>query len=100
MKRNRWTLGLAMLVAALTVPAVAQDGKVDIRKIPCQDLDRMDDGDRVAAIFFYYGFHTAKLELYEVTPANLERNVRNIVEYCGKNPSMPIYEATPKAFQR
>ena len=91
---------LAVCAAAIATPAAAQDAKADIRKIPCSDLDKWEDADRVAAIFFFYGFHAAKMDLYEVTPANLERNVRNIVEYCSKNPEMSLFEATPKAFQR
>ncbi|MBL8703430.1 MAG: hypothetical protein JNM30_01230 [Rhodospirillales bacterium] len=91
---------LAVCAAAIAAPAAAQDAKTDIRKIPCSDIDKWEDADRVAAIFFFYGFHAAKMDIYEVTPANLERNVRNIVEFCGKNPAMPLYEATPKAFQR
>jgi len=91
---------LAVGPAAIVPPASAQDAKADIRKIPCSDLEKWEDADRVAAIFFFYGYHAAKMNLYEVTPANLERNVRNIVEFCGKNPDMPLFEATPKAFQR
>ncbi len=91
---------LAVCAVASASPAAAQEAKADIRKIPCSDLEKWEDADRTAAIFFYYGFHTAKMDIYEVTPANLERNVRNIVEFCGKNPDMPLFEATPKAFQR
>ncbi len=91
---------LALCAMVYAQPAAAQDAKADIRKIPCSDLDKWEDADRVAAIFFFYGFHAAKMDLYEVTPANLERNVRNIVEYCAKNPTMSLFEATPKAFQR
>lgn len=91
---------LAVCAMASVAPALAQEAKADIRKIPCSDLDKWEDADRVAAIFFYYGFHAAKMDVYEVTPANLERNVRNIVEFCGKNPGMSLFEATPKAFQR
>lgn len=91
---------LAVCAVAAATPAAAQDAKADIRKVPCSDLDKWEDADRVAAIFFYYGFHAAKMDIYEVTPANLERNVRNIVEFCGKNPDMSLFEATPKAFQR
>jgi len=91
---------LAVCAAISATPVAAQDAKADIRKIPCSDLDKWEDADRVAAIFFFYGFHAAKMDIYEVTPANLERNVRNIVEFCGKNPAMSLFEATPKAFQR
>lgn len=87
-------------VSVTAVPSAAQDAKTDIRKIPCSDLEQAEDGDRVAAIFFFYGFHAALLNLYEVSPANLERNVRNVVAFCQQNPAMPIFEATPKAFQR
>jgi hypothetical protein len=98
--RSSLVAALALCVAAYALPAHAQDAKADIRKIPCSDLDKWEDADRVAAIFFFYGFHAAKMNLYEVTPANLERNVRNIVEFCGKNPAMSLFEATPKAFQQ
>lgn len=91
---------LAAWIVAAALPTAAQDARVDIRKIPCSDLDKWEDGDRVAAIFFYYGFHTAKLNRYSVSPANLERNVRSIVEFCDKNPTMPIYRAVPKAFKQ
>lgn len=91
---------LALCAMLYAQPAAAQNAKADIRKIPCSDLDKWEDADRVAAIFFFYGFHAAKMDLYEVTPANLERNVRNIVDYCAKNPTMSLFEATPKAFQR
>lgn len=91
---------LVICACASIQPAPAQDAKVDIRGIPCSDLDKWEDGDRIAAIFFFYGFHAALLNIYEVTPANLERNVRNVVDFCGKNPAVPIFEALPKAFQR
>jgi hypothetical protein len=91
---------VAICVGVAIRPASAQDAKVDIRGIPCSELDRWEEGDRIAAIFFFYGFHAALLNAYEVTPANLERNVRNVVEFCGKNPTLPLFEAMPKAFQR
>lgn len=100
-KFSNTAIACLMLIATFAVrPASGQDAKVDVRTIPCSDLDKWEDADRVAAIFFFYGFHAALLNAYEVTPANLERNVRNIVEFCGKNPTMPIFEAAPKAFQR
>lgn len=98
--RSMLFAALVACAMGLALPAAAQDTKADIRKIPCSDLEKWEDADRVAAIFFFYGFHAAKMDIYEVTPANLERNVRNIVEFCGKNPDMPLFEATPKAFQR
>ncbi len=91
---------VALGLVAQTLPAAAQDAKTDIRKIPCSELEQAEDGDRVAAIFFFYGFHAALLNAYEVSPANLERNVRNVVAFCQQNPAMPIFEAMPKAFQR
>lgn len=91
---------LAVGVGLASLPLAAQDAKTDIRKIPCSELEQAEDGDRVAAIFFFYGFHAALLNLYEVSPANLERNVRNVVTFCQQNPAMPIFEAMPKAFQR
>ncbi len=100
MSKFQFLAALAFCAVAGMAPAGAQDAKADIRTIPCSDLDKWDDPDRAAAIFFFYGFHAAKLDIYEVTPANLERNVRNIVEFCAKNPAMPLFEATPKAFQR
>lgn len=92
-------LGLALGVAMVGA-AAAQDRKVDIRAIPCSELDVADDGDRVAAVFFFYGYHAALLKAQEVSPANMERNVRNIVAFCRDNPATPIFEAVPKAFQR
>jgi len=92
------TAGLAGSMAAAF--AQDQERKVDIRTVPCSDLDKAEDGDRIAAIFFFYGFHAAQLGLLEVSPANLERNVHNIVAFCHDNPAMPIYEAVPRAFQR
>lgn len=91
---------LAICAGGAAAPAAAQDAKVDIRAVPCSDLDKWDDGDRIAAIFFYYGYHAAQMKVVEVTPANLERNIRNIVEYCSKNPATPMFDAVPKAFQR
>jgi hypothetical protein len=96
----RYAALLAVCLGMAAQPAMAQDAKVDIRTIPCGDLDKWEDGDRIAAIFFFYGFHAALLNIHEVSPANLERNVRNIVEFCGKNPALPLFEALPKAFQR
>ncbi len=98
--RSAFFAAFAAIALTSALPAAALDAKTDIRKIPCSDIDKWEDADRVAAIFFFYGFHAAKMDVYEVTPANLERNVRNIVEFCGKNPDMPLFEATPKAFQR
>jgi len=100
LSRSIVALGMAACMAAPLGPALGQDAKVDIRKIPCGELDQVEDGDRIAAIFFFYGFHAALLNAYEVTPANLERNVRNVVDYCQKNPGMAIFDAMPKAFQR
>jgi len=97
----RYLLSAIAVIGGLAAPpAMAQDQKVDIRAIPCIELDKVDDGDRIAAIFFFYGFHAARLNATEVSPANLERNVRNIVAFCRDSPAMPIYEAVVKAFQR
>ena len=91
----------ATLAQAQTqAPASTPDNKIDIRKIPCVELVRVDDDDRVAMIFFYYGFYASTLNVFEVSPANLERNVRNVVEFCRQNPDTPIFDVLPKAFQR
>lgn len=92
------TLAIAASVVTTSLPA--QDNKTDIRKVLCSELDTVEDSDRIAMIFFFYGFHAALLNAYEVSPANLERNVKNVVAFCQQNPAMPIFEAMPKAFQR
>ena len=99
-RRLLLTIAVIGCFVAPLAAASAQDQRVDIRKLPCAELDKAEDGDRIAAIFFFYGFHAALLSAFEVSPANLEKNVRNIVAFCGENPGMPIFEAVPKAFQR
>jgi hypothetical protein len=97
----RYLLSAIAVAGGLAVPPVAaQDQKVDVRTISCVELEKVDDGDRIAAIFFFYGFHAALLGVTDVSPANLERNVRNIVAFCRDNPATPIFEAVPRAFQR
>ena len=93
-------IAMTLWVVAPTTSALAQDSKVDIRKVTCVELDKVENEDRIATIFFFYGFHAALLTAYEVSPASLEKNVRNVVEFCRDNPTTPIFEAMPKAFQR
>jgi len=96
----------ALLLAAcmaplLAVPALAQDAdrRVDVRTVKCFDVLAADHEDRIAAIFFYYGVHAGIRNIWVVSPRNLEEKAKKVVEICQANPDMPIFDATPKAFQ-
>ncbi len=86
----------ALLCAGLmyiALPSTSHAEDLDMAKIKCEELMKMDDQEKALMIFWFDGYLSQKKNDTKVDQAWIEKLSKHVAEYCTKNPSSPAIDS-------
>ena len=83
-------LFFALLCAGLmsmALPAASQAEDLDMGKIKCEELMKMDDQEKILMIFWFDGYLSQKKNDTRVDEEWIKKLSQHVADFCAKNPS-------------
>lgn len=89
-------LFFALLCAGLmsmALPAASQAEDLDMGKIKCEELMKMDDQEKALMIFWFDGYLSQKKNDTRVDQEWIKKLSQHVAEFCAKNPGTPAIKS-------
>ena len=87
---------LSLLCAGLmgmALPATSQAEELDMGKITCDQLMKMDDKQKALMIFWFDGYLSQKKNNTNIDEAWIKKLSQHVAEFCTKNPGEPAIKS-------
>jgi len=92
-------LFLSLLCAGLmsmALPAPSQAEELDMGKITCEDLMKMDEKEKMLMIFWFDGYLSQKKNDTRIDQEWIQKLSQHVAEFCTQNPGKPAIESLSK----
>lgn len=89
----------ALLCAGLmstALPVTSQADDLDMAKIKCEELMKMDDNEKALMIFWFDGYLSQKKNDTKIDEEWITKLSKHVGEFCIKNPSAPAIQSLSK----